>query len=446
MTSVRIESLDHEGRGVTHVDGKTIFVEGAMTDELVDYKSFHRKPNYEVAHMTRLYKESSQRVTPPCEYFGTCGGCAMQHVSLAAQAAAKQRVLEDAFRHIAKLRPEVMFPPIAGEPWGYRQRARLSARHVAKKGGVLIGFREKRSSYVVMMDSCKVLPPRMSNLIVPLKALIGAMAGPQQFPQIEVAIGESAGEGRAENNLTIVFVLRHLAPLTENDENLLREFADMYGVVWYLQAKGPDTVALFYPIDAPTLAYRLPDFDIEVQFEPTEFTQVNPGVNRMLVRRAMMLLAPKAGERIADMFCGLGNFTLPIARLGAQVIGVEGSDALVRRAEKNARHNGLENRCEYRVANLFEADSASLAALGKIDKMLIDPPREGADALVKALPALDSEFDAPQRIVYVSCNPATLARDAAVLVHEKGYKLRGAGIASMFPHTAHVESIAFFER
>ena len=442
MTSVRIESLDYEGRGVTHVDGKTIFVEGAMTGELVDYKSFHRKPNYEVAHMTHLYKESSQRVTPLCEYFGTCGGCAMQHVSLAAQAAAKQRVLEDALRHIGKLRPEVMFPPIAGEPWGYRHRARLSARHVAKKGGVLIGFREKRSSYVVMMDSCKVLPPRMSNLIVPLKVLIGAMAEPQQFPQIEVAMGE----GAVGNALTIVFVLRHLAPLTKNDENLLREFADAHDVVWYLQAKGPDTVALFYPTDAPSLAYRLPDFDIEVQFEPTEFTQVNPGVNRMLVRRAMMLLAPTAGDRIADMFCGLGNFTLPIARLGAQVIGVEGSDALVRRAEKNARHNGLESRCEYQVANLFEADAASLAALGKIDKMLIDPPREGADALVKALPTQDSELHAPQRIVYVSCNPATLARDAAVLVHEKGYYLRGAGIASMFPHTAHVESIAYFER
>ena len=444
MASVQIESLDYEGRGVTHVDGKTIFVEGAMTGEIVEFKSFHRKPNYEVARMTRLVKESSQRVIPACEYFGVCGGCAMQHVNPAAQAAAKQRVLEDAFGHIAKLRPEVMFPPIVGEAWGYRHRARLSARHVAKKGGVLIGFREKRSSYVAMMDSCKVLPPRMSNLIVPLKVLIGGMSEPQQYPQIEVAIGEAMGE--AANDLQIVFVLRHLAPLTKNDQQLLREFADAHKVVWYLQSKGPDTVALFYPTDSPSLAYRLPDFDIEVQFEPTEFTQVNPGVNRMLVRRAMSLLHPTAGERIADMFCGLGNFTLPIARLGAQVLGVEGSDALVSRALENARHNGLEDRCEFQVANLFEATLESFAAMGKIDKMLIDPPREGADALVKALPGPDDNTQAPQRIVYVSCNPATLARDAAVLVHEKGYRLRGAGIASMFPHTAHVESIAYFER
>ena len=444
MASVRIESLDYEGRGVTHVDGKTIFVEGAMTGEIVEFQSFHRKPNYEVARMTHLVKESSQRVTPACEYFGVCGGCAMQHVNAAAQAAAKQRVLEDAFGHIAKLRPEVMFPPIVGESWGYRYRARLSARHVAKKGGVLIGFREKRSSYVAMMDSCKVLPPRMSNLIVPLKVLIGGMSEPQQYPQIEVAIGEAMGE--ATNDLQIVFVLRHLAPLTKSDQQLLREFAETHKVVWYLQSKGPDTVALFYPTDAASLAYRLPDFGIEVQFEPTEFTQVNPGVNRMLVRRAMSLLHPTAGERIADMFCGLGNFTLPIARLGAQVLGVEGSDALVSRALENARHNGLEDRCEFQVANLFEATLESFAAMGKIDKMLIDPPREGADALVKALPGPDDNTQAPQRIVYVSCNPATLARDAAVLVHEKGYRLRGAGIASMFPHTAHVESIAYFER
>ena len=444
MASVRIESLDYEGRGVTHVDGKTIFVEGAMTGEIVEFQSFHRKPNYEVARMTRLVKESSQRVTPACEYFGVCGGCAMQHLNPAAQAAAKQRVLEDAFGHIAKLRPEVMFPPIVGEPWGYRYRARLSARHVAKKGGVLIGFREKRSSYVAMMDTCKVLPPRMSNLIVPLKVLIGGMSEPQQYPQIEVAIGEAMGE--AANDLQIVFVLRHLAPLTKNDQQLLREFADAHKVVWYLQSKGPDTVALFYPTEAPSLVYRLPDFAIEVQFEPTEFTQVNPGINRMLVRRAMSLLDPKAGERIADMFCGLGNFTLPIARLGAQVLGVEGSDALVGRALDNARHNGLAERCEFQVANLFEVTLESFAAMGKIDKMLIDPPREGADALVKALPGPEDNAQAPQRIVYVSCNPATLARDAAVLVHEKGYRLHGAGIASMFPHTAHVESIAYFER
>ena len=369
----------------------------------------------------------------------------MQHVNASAQAAAKQRVLEDALWHLAKLRPEVVFPAISGNPWGYRYRARLSARHVAKKGGVLIGFREKRSSYVAVMDSCKVLPPRMSALIPELKILLAQMSAPDRLPQIEVSIGEASKA--ALDKLVIVLVLRHLEPLPDRDKDRLREFAIAHDVVWYLQAKGPDTAALFYPprspeSAAPALSYFLPDFDVEMQFQPTEFTQVNPGVNRMLVRRAMSLLDPKAGERIADLFCGLGNFTLPIARSGATVVGIEGSAGLVKRAEENAAHNQLSAQCEFKVANLFEVTEEGFAELGSFDKLLIDPPREGAVAIAQALPTEGG----PSRIVYVSCNPASLARDAAVLVHEKGYRLRGAGIASMFPHTAHVESIAYFER
>lgn len=432
MPHAHIESLDNEGRGVAHVDGKVIFIEGALPGELVEYSSFHRKPSYEKANVSRVIKASSQRVSPGCPHFGVCGGCSMQHLNLWAQTAAKQRVLEDALWHLARLRPEQLYPPISGAGWGYRQRARLSVRHVPKKGGVLVGFHEKRSSFIAVMDSCAVLPPKVSALIPELKTLVAGLSTPDRLPQVEISIG---GE-------QIVFVLRHLEPLTPGDEDRLRRFADAHGIVWYLQPKGPDTVHLFHPPGTPPLAYTLPDFGVELQFSPTEFTQVNHGVNRMLVRRAMNLLKPQAGERIGDLFCGLGNFTLPIASQGATVVGIEGSAALVARAKANAERNGLGGRCEFGVANLFEATPESLAALGHFDKLLVDPPRDGALAVVQALPVAGG----PQRIVYVSCSPATLARDAAILVHEKGYALRGAGIASMFPHTSHVESIALFER
>ena len=431
MPEALIESLDNEGRGVARVDGKAIFIEGALPGERIEYSSYRRKPTYEQAQVVRVIKPSSQRVTPACPHFGVCGGCSMQHLEPAAQTAAKQRVLEDALWHLARLKPETVFPPISGPAWGYRHRARLSVRNVAKKGGVLVGFHEKRSSYVAVMDSCEVLPRTISALIQPLKALIGGMSRPDRLPQIEVAVGDDQR----------VLVLRNLEPLTVDDQQLLREFADRHGVVWYLQPGGPDTAALFYPADAPPLEYTLPDFGVRLQFRPTDFTQVNHGINRMLVRRAMSLLQPKSGERIADLFCGLGNFTLPIAASGATVVGVEGAKALVDRARRNAELNGLADRCEFQVANLFEATPESIAALGPFDKLLIDPPREGAVAVVNALGP-----SAPGRIVYVSCSPATLARDAAVLVHEKGYALRGAGIASMFPNTSHVESIALFER
>jgi 23S rRNA (uracil1939-C5)-methyltransferase len=431
MPEAIVESLDNEGRGIARVEGKAIFIEGALPGERVEYSSFRRKPTYEQAQVVRIIKASSQRVTPACPHFGVCGGCSMQHLEPAAQTAAKQRVLEDALWHLARLKPETVFPPISGPAWGYRHRARLSVRNVAKKGGVLVGFHEKRSSYVAVMDSCAVLPRSVSDLIQPLKALIGSMSRPDRLPQIELAIG---GEQH-------VLVLRNLEPLTDGDQQLLREFADRHGIVWYLQPGGPDTAALFHPADAPPLEYSLPDFGVFLRFRPTDFTQVNHGINRMLVRRAMGLLKPAAGERIADLFCGLGNFTLPIAASGATVVGVEGAKALVDRARMNAELNGLAERCEFQVANLFEATPESIAALGKLDKLLIDPPREGAAEVVKALGEA-----APARIVYVSCNPATLARDAAILVHEKGYALRGAGIASMFPNTSHVESIALFER
>jgi 23S rRNA (uracil1939-C5)-methyltransferase len=431
MNIATIESLDHEGRGVAHVDGKAIFIEGALPGELVAYTSFRRKPTFENARADAILKASSQRVVPRCPHFGVCGGCSMQHLNVAAQAAAKQRVLEDAFWHIARLRPETILPPIVGPSWGYRRRARLTVRKVEKKGGVLVGFHEKRSSYVAVMDSCAVLPAAISDLLPKMRELVGSMSIPDRLPQIEVAVGDTPA----------ALVFRILEPLTHEDEQKLRAFADRHGVQVWLQTGGPDTAALFHPANGPQPAYRLQDFDVTLRFRPTDFTQVNHDVNRVLVRKALGLLDIRPGEKVADMFCGLGNFTLPLARVGGQVVGVEGSAPLIARARENAVLNGLESRIDYHVANLFEVTPEQLAGWGHFDKMLIDPPREGAVELVKSL-----GDDAPGRIVYVSCNPATLARDAAVLVHEKGYRLLAAGIANMFPHTSHVESIALFEK
>lgn len=432
MTNIaQIESLDHEGRGVAHVDGKAIFIEGALPGERVAYTSLRCKPSFENARADAILKPSSQRVTPRCPHFGVCGGCSMQHLDPLAQAAVKQRVLEDACWHIARLKPETMLPPIVGPAWGYRRRARLSVRLVPKKGGVLVGFHEKRSSYVAVMDSCAVLPAPISALLPKMRELVAALSIPDRLPQIEVAVGDTPA----------VLVFRILAALTPADEDKLRAFADRHGVHVWLQTGGPDTALPFHPADAAWPVYRLPDFDVTLRFRPTDFTQVNHDMNRVLVRRALGLLEVRCGERVADMFCGLGNFTLPLARSGARVVGVEGSASLIARAQENAVANGLADRIDYHVANLFEVTPEQLSEWGRFDKMLIDPPREGAVELVKSFGA-----DAPRRIVYVSCNPATLARDAAVLVHEKAYRLVAAGIANMFPHTSHVESIALFTR
>ncbi|MEF8713202.1 MAG: 23S rRNA (uracil(1939)-C(5))-methyltransferase RlmD [Accumulibacter sp.] len=426
-----IESLDHEARGVTRLDGKTVFVEGALPGECVEYASYRRKPSYELARTLQILASSPQRETPRCPHFGVCGGCSMQHLDPQAQVAAKQRLLEDNLWHLGRVKADQLYAPIYGLPWGYRYRARLSVRLVPKKGGVLVGFHEKRSSYVADMKQCEILPPHLSAMLLPLRELIGELSIRDRLPQIEVAVGERM----------TALVLRILEALNPADEALLRDFADRHAVVFYLQPQGPATAYRFHPLDGPPLSYRLPDFAVEHAFSPTEFTQVNHAINRVLVRRALALLDPQAGERIADMFCGLGNFTLPIARSGARVLGVEGSTELVRRAAGNAAANGLDDLAEYRVANLFETTPESLAALGRFDRMLIDPPREGALELIKSLDA-----DGPQRIVYISCSPATLARDAGILVAQKHYRLRGAGVVNMFPQTSHVESIALFER
>jgi 23S rRNA (uracil1939-C5)-methyltransferase len=429
-----IESLDQEGRGVAHVDGKAIFIEGALIGERVGYASYRKKPTYEFARATTIHRESASRVVPRCPWFGTCGGCSIQHLETGAQVAIKQRALEDALWHIGKVRADRMLPPIQGPAWEYRHRARLAVRDVAKKGGVLVGFHERRSSFVADMISCEVVPKRISALLVPLRRLVESLTIRERLPQIELAIGDR--DGRPID----VLVLRILEPLQPEDVGRLHAFADLHRIQFYVQPGGPATARPLYPADE-TLAYTLPEFDVVLPFRPTEFTQVNADINRVMVRRAVALLAPQPEERIGDLFCGLGNFTLPIARRGAFAIGVDGSSELLARARANARLNNLAERIDFHAANLFEIGAADFERWGRIDKLLIDPPREGAIEVVKALPA-----QTVSRIVYVSCNPATLARDAGVLVATRGYRLSAAGVLNMFPQTAHVESIALFER
>ncbi|MEO8938107.1 MAG: 23S rRNA (uracil(1939)-C(5))-methyltransferase RlmD [Burkholderiaceae bacterium] len=437
---MQIESLDQEGRGIGHRDGKVIFVDGALAGEHVSYASRRVKPSYEVAEVGRILRSSSSRVVPRCPHFGVCGGCSMQHLDSAAQVSVKQRILEDNLWHIGKVRADRILPPINGPAWGYRHRARFSVRYVAKKGGVLVGFHEKASSYVADMKVCMVVPPRVSALLMPLRSMVASLSIAQRLPQIELAIGE----GATPRDLVVVLVLRILEPLTEADETLLIAFAAEHAVLFWLQPKGPDTIVPFGVGTPDELSYSLPEFGVRIHFLPTDFTQVNAGINRVLVGRALRLLDVQPGDRVADLFCGLGNFSLPIARTAREVVGIEGSATMTARAAVNAQRNGLAASTSFSATNLFEVDGDYFRSHGLFDRMLVDPPREGAISVANAIAELGDA--APRRIVYVSCNPATLARDAAVLVREGGYVLRQAGIVNMFPQTSHVESIGVFDR
>ena len=447
-----VDSIDLEAQGVArNAEGKVVFIEGALPGEQVQVRVGRSKNAWEQGEMTAMRRESALRVRPGCPHFGlhpgSCGGCKMQHLDASAQVAVKQRVLEDNLHHLGKIKPERMLRPIEGPTWGYRYRARMSVRYVTKKGVVLVGFHERKSRYLADMQVCPVLPPRVSQMLMPLRALIGGMDQRDTLPQIELAIGE-----RSEG-LVIAMVLRHLAPVTPADRDRLRSFAVEHGVQWWLQPKGPDTVHLLDE-GGVELAYSLPEFGITMPFKPTDFTQVNHAINTVLVGRALRLLAPTAQERVIDWFCGLGNFTLPLATLAREVLGIEGSESLVQRSRDNAQRNGLAAKASFAARNLFDLSADDLLAFGVADKWLIDPPREGAFALVKALVELheapptgaNAGWTPPSRIVYVSCNPATLARDTGLLVHQAGYRCVAAGAVNMFPHTAHVESMAVFER
>ncbi|MGC3985306.1 MAG: 23S rRNA (uracil(1939)-C(5))-methyltransferase RlmD [Pseudorhodoferax sp.] len=450
---LEVHAVDLEAQGVARrPDGKVVFIEGRACRPSACWPTCTaRKAISNMRALTAVLRESAQRVQPACPHFGlhagACGGCKMQHLHVAAQVAVKQRVLEDNLWHLGRLRPERVLRPIEGPAWGYRDRGRLSVRYVRKKGEVLVGFHERKSRYVADMRECRVLPPHVSALLLPLRALVGAMDARETLPQIELAVGADV----------TALVLRHMEPLSAGDIAQLRAFAHAHGVQWWLQPKGPDTVHLLDE-GGPQLSYRLPEYGIEMPYRPTDFTQVNAHINRVLVHRALGLLQVQRDERVIDWFCGLGNFSLPLATRAREVLGIEGSEALVARSRDNYRRNaamrgshGPLAPTRFAARNLFEMTPEQLVADGTAQKWLVDPPREGAHALVQALAQLRQEgperadWQPPRRIVYVSCNPATLARDAGILVNEGGYRCVAAGAVNMFPHTAHVESIAQFE-
>ncbi len=462
-----VESLDIEAQGIAHrADGKVVFIEGALPFEQVSVNVYRKKSTFEKAMVMAIHRESSQRVRPQCPHFGlhtgACGGCKMQHLHIGAQVAVKQRVLEDSLWHIGKVRAGNMLRPIEGPAWGYRYRARLSVRYVRKKGVVLVGFHERKSGYVADMSECHVLPRHVSDLLLPLRGLIGSMDARETIPQIELACGDQV----------TALVLRHMEPLSSGDLARLRDFATTHpDLQWWLQPGGLETVQLLDDA-VQLLSYGLPEFGLLMPFKPTDFTQVNPHINQVLVSRALRLLDVQPQERVIDWFCGLGNFTLPLATRAREVLGVEGSEVLIARSRENYELNKASAQkgralaaIKFVARDLFGMTPGWLVKDRAADKWLVDPPREGAYELFKSLAALHQQIitgvpcdDAgqqqslvlgdwtpPKRIVYVSCNPATLARDAGVLVAEGGYRCTAAGVVNMFPHTAHVESIAVFE-
>jgi len=402
-----------------------VFVEGALPGEDAEVRIFKQGKRFDVGAASSLGPPAEGRRQPRCAHFGVCGGCATQHADERTQMAAKQRWLEDCLERIGKVKPERLLPIVHGPEWGYRHRARLSVRRVEKKGGVLVGFRERRSTYIADMRECPVLPDAVSSLIPEMRLLVERLSVRERVPQVELAVGDDA----------TALVFRHLLPLTDADHAELSAFHEKHGVHIWLQPAGPDSAHAFAPKQSD-LWYSLPEFALKIHFRPTDFTQVNAAVNRLLVSKAVELLDPRPAERVGDLFCGIGNFSLPLAKRGAQVIGLEGSRELVDRARANALANGVV--AQFEVADLFKQ---GLSPFGRFDKLLIDPPREGAVEIVKSLSG-----ESLRRIVYVSCDPATLARDAGVLVHTQGFRLVAAGVANMFPHTAHVESITLFER
>lgn len=429
-TSARIEDLDREGRGVARVEGKTVFVEGALPGEEVRLRYRRTRARFDEAVAVAVLEPSADRITPRCPHFGVCGGCRLQHLHPEAQARAKESQLERILRAQADVGPRRWLEPLRAHPWGYRRSARLGVRYVPGKGGALVGFRELGSSRIAVLGGCDVLHPAVGRRLEDLKTLLGGLEARRRIPQIGVAVGEDAA----------ALTFRHLVALGASDRAALAGFARAQGLRAYLQPRGPESVVPLWPAAPGPLRYRLPQFDLELLFEPTDFIQVNAEVNRLLVARAVALLEPGPGERVLDLFCGLGNFTLAVARRAGAVAGIEGDARLVERARANTRHNGIANAA-FHVSDL-SARADVEHWLGRAwDRLVLDPPRTGAREVLDAL-----RPPYPKRVVYVSCNPATLARDAGLLVHRHGFRLAAAGVVDMFPHTAHVEAIALFER
>jgi len=430
LVEAQIESLTLEGLGVAHLDGKAVFIEGGLPGERVAFRYTSYKQKYDEGRVETVLEASADRVEPKCAHFGVCGGCSWQHIALEAQIRYKQQAMLDSLKHLGHVEPETVFEPLSATGWGYRRKARLGARWVHKKEKALVGFREKQGGLLADLERCEVLHPSVGERLPELKALVGSLDARESLPQIEMAVGDNA----------TALVVRHMESLSAADQERLLAFAQQYDFQLYLQPKGPDTVHCVWPAEAE-LYFAHPECRTRVDFQPLDFFQVNQPLNRQMVARAVELLAPQADETVLDLFCGLGNFTLPLARQALQVTGVEGEAAMVERARAAAEANGIYNT-DYYACNLMAEDlSQELWLKRHYDKILLDPPRAGAREVIAHLGKLTA-----QRIVYVSCHPGTLARDAAELVQTQGYRLVGAGVMDMFPHTAHVESIAVFER
>ncbi len=426
---VTIESVSHDGKGVSHIDDSTVFIDGALEGEVIRFIYTSKRKNIIEGKVHEIIKASPLRVEPECPHFGICGGCSLQHLAADQQILLKQNILLNSLKHLGKTQAETILEPLTGPHWGYRRKARLGVRFVVKKDKMLVGFREKHSNFLAELETCKVLHPDVGLHLRDLADVLRSLSIYKQIPQIEVAYGDHQG----------AFIIRHLEPFTEDDKQQLKAYGKKMKLHLYLQAKGPDTITRLYPEEGfMPLTYTLPDYHIENQFRPTDFTQVNMDINRKMIAQALELLAPENDDKILDLFCGLGNFTLPLARQSAHVTGVEGSSELVIRAKENALNNGIEN-ADFYAADLFEDISTMQWAQQKYDRILLDPARSGAKEIIEYLPKFNAHT-----VLYISCNPSTLARDAEIMVHKHGYQLVKAGVMDMFPHTAHVESIALF--
>jgi len=433
-----ILDLSHDGRGVARRQdgqhaGKTVFVSGALPGEKVIVQQTARQRAFDEARTLEVLQASPDRVVPRCPHFGTCGGCALQHLAEDQQIHAKQRVLLENLERIGHVAPDEVLPPLTDAAWGYRRKGRFSVRRVEKKDKTLVGFREQDPRFVADLSECHTIIPILGEKLGALSALIDGMEARREIPQVEFIAGDPTPEFNG-----VALTVRHLAPLSEGDREKLADFGQAHGFAIYLQPGGVDSVHALWP-EHPRLAFRLPAWDVEFLFRPLDFIQVNPGLNQKMIARTLELLDVQPGERVLDLFCGLGNFTLPLARVGGHVVGVEGEAGLVQRARDNAAHNGLDN-VEFHAADLAQDLAGKPWMRAGFDRLLLDPPRSGADIVLKQLP-----LKGLRRIVYVSCHPGSLARDAGFLVKERGWSLRAAGVMDMFPHTAHVESIAVFE-
>jgi 23S rRNA (uracil1939-C5)-methyltransferase len=425
-----IIDLAQDGRGIARVEGKTVFIDDALPGERVEWTRLKRGRNFDEGRLQSVLEPSADRVVPRCPHFGMCGGCVLQHLDPTRQIEFKQRQLADALTRIGRVTPEQILPPLRAGVWGYRRRARLAARWVPKKNRTVVGFRERNTPYVADLKQCDVLQAPVGSLLEPLSALASALSIRNRVPQIEVAVGDNA----------IAMIVRVLEPPTANDLELIRQFGRDHRVQMYLQPGGYETIAPLSDDTVP-LEYRLPRYDVSYQFLPSDFVQVNAELNAQMVERAVDLLAPQPSDRVLDLFCGLGNFSLPLARSGAQVVGIEGDAALIARARENARRNDLD-RVEFLCANLADPTLCNAPwALRPYDKVLLDPPRAGAQEVLPVIARSGAST-----VLYISCHPGSLARDAGILVHEHGFTLKAAGVMDMFPHTAHVESAALFVR